>query len=428
MENQLGREVLKVDYMRTIGDEFNKTVHCYLNFLYEVTHKYCINKDTNNKEINKRKFAEVRKRLFEFVKQHKGLFVLKIFRFMVDTSDGTVMSELNFPNVDSADKFIDFDKFMKFVVELTELFKNSLSVEKQLTVGVYDPLAYVKFLEQKLKKPMVEVTNEDMLNFKNIPFLDDQKWKNTKCSYAELREKITRRRQHFENNIISPERIEELSFIVDETTEHIVAEKECTICKEDYENSQVLCRMPCNHFFHRHCIANWFKLSNGHSEDSDSEDSNSSGGSIYEIPEYEIEDDGIPEIDMEEDEILKNDKEEDEVPANEMEDDGIPDYEMEEDGVPECDIEEDEILENDKEEDEIPANEIEDDGIPDYEMEEYGIHQYDIEEDGIHQYNIEENGIPEYEIEEDEIPEYDIEDDVPDTPKFQCPNCRHNFC
>ena len=356
MENKLGREDLKVDYLQTIGDEFNKTVHCYLNFLLQITDTYSKNKDTNNKEINKRKFAEVRKRLFEFVKQHKGLFVIKYFRFMVDTSDGKVMSELNFPFVDSDEKFIDFEKFMKFVVESTKIYINGLSINKELSVDV-SLLGYVKFLEQKLKKPMAEVTNEDMLNFENIPFLDDQKWKVTKCSYAELRKKVTRRRQDFENNTISTERIEELSFIFDETTEHVVAEKECIICKEEYENGQVLCRMPCNHFFHRHCIEKWFKLSNGHSEDSDSEDSSSSDDSDSE--ESSSSDDSDSE------DSSSSDESDSESSSNS--DDSDSEYSSSSDGSV-------------------------------------------------------------YEIEEDEIPEYDIEEDVPATPKFQCPNCRHNCC
>ena len=85
------------------------------------------------------------------------------------------MSEWNFGCLDSADKFIDFESFVKLVVDINDKFRNDLCVEHLLNV-TYETSAYV-FLERFLKKPMAQITNVDIINFENISFLDDQKRK-----------------------------------------------------------------------------------------------------------------------------------------------------------------------------------------------------------------------------------------------------------
>ena len=92
-------ESWRVDWMRTVENEFKKIVHSYLNFLSRITYEYSISNNTSDIDVNKRKFEEVRKSLFEFVKLHNGLFAIKHFRFIVNT---TVVSEFDFPFVDSA--------------------------------------------------------------------------------------------------------------------------------------------------------------------------------------------------------------------------------------------------------------------------------------------------------------------------------------
>ena len=378
MEKQTSHKLLVIDeYMQIIKYNIQKTIGYYLDFLVTITDK--IMTDTNDNETNQRKFIEVRQELLKFVKYHKNLVTLKNCTVKANTRD---MTELNFGCLSSADKFIDFENFVIFVIDMTEIYRKNEDTVNFLVV-TYEPSGCVTFLEQVFGKPKAEITNEDMLNFENISFLNDQKWKDTKCSYAELREKVNRRQIDCINNTISAERIEELSLTFDETTEHMVADKECSICKEGYENGQLLCRMPCNHFFHKHCIAKWFKPQNSSSDKPDPADSQN---------------------DIEEDVESRRNEEINHSDIISMLNtllDKLPE-------VPQYDIEDDQIPDNDIEEDEIPENDIEEDEIPDY--------------------NTEEHEIPDYEMEDIAIPEYDIEDDVPNTTKFQCPNCRENCC
>ena len=62
--------------------------------------------------------------------------------------------------------------------------------------------------------------------------------------------------------MISNERVEELSFTLDGATRHLITDSQCSVCIEEFETNQVLCRMPCGHCFHKQCIENWFSKEN----------------------------------------------------------------------------------------------------------------------------------------------------------------------
>ena len=38
-------------------------------------------------------------------------------------------------------------------------------------------------------------------------------------------------------------------------------EDKCTVCQEQYEPSDVLLQLPCKHWFHSDCIAQWLRAS-----------------------------------------------------------------------------------------------------------------------------------------------------------------------
>jgi hypothetical protein len=37
-------------------------------------------------------------------------------------------------------------------------------------------------------------------------------------------------------------------------------ENKCSICWEEFEQNQILRRLPCFHLYHRDCIDNWLKV------------------------------------------------------------------------------------------------------------------------------------------------------------------------
>ena len=124
------------------------------------------------------------------------------------------------------------------------------------------PCGYVILLEQIFKKPFADITTEQVLNFQNVPFLVDRKLNRSKYSYLGLKEKLTRRTRDFREKIISADRIEELSFKLNKTTKKTIAGKQCSVCQQSFRARQKLCRMPCNHYFHKSCIQKWLKAPN----------------------------------------------------------------------------------------------------------------------------------------------------------------------
>ena len=67
-ENKTATQVCLVNE-EEISHFLTNVVNNYFHFLCEISHKYLI--DFKNKEINKRKFEEIRQELFEFVKKHR---------------------------------------------------------------------------------------------------------------------------------------------------------------------------------------------------------------------------------------------------------------------------------------------------------------------------------------------------------------------
>ena len=371
-EQSIQESILNDENIEKLRDVFFRCLQNYMVFLYEIAYTYlnCL----SNKDVVKRKFVEVRQNLFEHVKQHEDLTTID--QFLVKTGD-KVMAKYIFVSYDSADKFIDFENFLKFSQEIKST-SNEIS-----TSAVFGQSQCVAFFKHVFKKPLAEITDEDLLNYKNISFLDDEQWKGTKCSYAELGGKIKRRIEDFNNKVVSPDRIEEISFIYDDTTESIVENKECSVCKEKYENDQIVSRMPCNHFFHRRCIETWFKSANS---------------LIYEDAETSSDDSSIPDsaidgslnsnesvmsaVDDEQDNYVSSREEEDETQRNDEE--GVTDDPVDRSTGPS--------------------------GVADSNNLES---RYETNDSDYYDYY---------------VSEYEVEDHALVETKFQCPNCRCNCC
>lgn len=38
--------------------------------------------------------------------------------------------------------------------------------------------------------------------------------------------------------------------------------RECSVCKEEFEEATEVVKMPCNHLFHQECLLTWLKMHN----------------------------------------------------------------------------------------------------------------------------------------------------------------------
>ena len=71
---------------------------------------------------------------------------------------------------------------------------------------------------------------------------------NTKfLSYKDLSEYIGERSDNYMNEIITPNRIEEMSFKFQGPIRNFEDQKSCNICMNDYVKDQEICQLPCNH-------------------------------------------------------------------------------------------------------------------------------------------------------------------------------------
>ena len=241
-KNELG-VLVNTENIKYVINVILSVVDKFLKFLCKICDKY--SRHSNDKDINKTKFEEVRRDLLAFLKEQKG-FTIDQFMFKVGEK---VVLKYDFEIL-----MISFEKFVTFCKEKKQINRKAhrcINAKFQLS-------GYAALLERAFGRPLAEITNRDMSCFEITPFLHAQKWKGTKCFYKELYIKLIRRCRDFRNSTVSAERIEELSFTYNKTYKKIVKNKECSICQENFLTGQELCRLPCNHIFHRQCIQKWF--------------------------------------------------------------------------------------------------------------------------------------------------------------------------
>ena len=244
------QHVIGNDLFRAIYPVIKDIMKNYIKILHAIKNK--ILKDSNNIDINKRKFDEVKREIGDFLKQHNCAFFVK--HCTIRTLDGRIKKRTYLRPQDFTEEFLVLRNYLNFTDD-----KNKENSKYVLQCQLfYSELQFVMLLQRVLQKRLNEITERDVHNFENIVFLNELGRK--KCSYAELKEKNRRRLYDIENNIVSTERIKELSFTFDGTTKYFEADTKCTVCMEGFESGQELSRLPCNDFFHKHCAEQWFKL------------------------------------------------------------------------------------------------------------------------------------------------------------------------
>ena len=254
MEN--GYNILSKKHMETLKNTFLCIINGYMEFLCEIANNYSIY--SKSKEADERLFDNVKTELFNFLLQHKDC--ISIDQYLVKLED-KVLSKFSLGCLDSANNFIDFMSFIKFCKEKRDICGNNSLLNCKPDIH-FKETGLTLLLENLFEKPLSEITEKNLAEFDKIRIVNENTWQATKVSYAELKSKITRRIDDFKKNIVSMDRLEELTFVYDETTKHLVSIKECSVCMTTYENGEKVSRMPCNHCFHRHCIEQWFKPAN----------------------------------------------------------------------------------------------------------------------------------------------------------------------
>ena len=83
---------------------------------------------------------------------------------------------------------------------------------------------------------------------------------NKKCSVANLIGKIERRKNEFEDLVVSKERINDLSFILDSATEHYLINKSCTLCHKEFKFNEELCKSSFGTIYHSTCLRSLWKM------------------------------------------------------------------------------------------------------------------------------------------------------------------------
>ena len=225
------------------------------------------------------KFCEVRQDMFEFAKNHSGLF--RIEKISIKGSGKELLS-VEPSNYKSAEHFLGYEKFLFFIRNNVKLWEDYESFD---ITAVFCEHRIVRFIESLFQKPISELNKESVSSLEDLWLVTDLKWKNTKCPIKDLLKKLERRFEDFDDDTISNERIEELSFTLDVATSHLVTDSQCSVCIDEFKEKQVLCRMPCGHCFHEKCTKDWFpkkniNYQNNEGENSDVESSTDSLESI----------------------------------------------------------------------------------------------------------------------------------------------------
>ena len=219
-------------------------------------------KNTNIEAYKKnlliRKFNLIRDELFEFVKNHQQLISTSA---QVIKREGTEVSKLTFDSYDSAEEFLCVGKFFKFIKNSLD----SIGFNKYTMSYHFHPLEIkiVPFVKEVLNIENREATVDDLKMLKDKWLVVNEKNINTKCSLADFLEKIKRRKREFNGYVVSKERINELSFILNSATEHYLTNKKCALCRKDFKFNEELCKSSFGTIYHNICLRSLWKLHNG---------------------------------------------------------------------------------------------------------------------------------------------------------------------
>ena len=152
---------------------------------------YKLIKNTNIRENRKnlliRKFKMIRDELFEFVKNHNHLIRVTSMTIM---SEGIEVSKLSFYSYDSAQKFLEYKNFYKFIKDAINSYDINSFTNK---LSSYRTTKLVPTVKRVMNIKNREATVDDLKVLKDRWRVVNEKKIHTKCSVADLLEKNKRR-------------------------------------------------------------------------------------------------------------------------------------------------------------------------------------------------------------------------------------------
>ena len=151
-KNELGI-LLNTENIKDVINIILSVVDKFLKFLCEICDMY--SRHSNNKDINKTKFEEIRRDLLEFLKIQKGF---AIDQFMLKVG-GKAMLKFDF----ESSTIINFENFVKFCKEKDQISRIYPEVQRCINAK-FQLSGHTTLLEQAFAKPLADITNKDMLN------------------------------------------------------------------------------------------------------------------------------------------------------------------------------------------------------------------------------------------------------------------------
>ena len=230
--------------------QFNKAVMKYLNFLLAIARSFTeISDDENQKQREKRKFLAIKKELRNFLIAHKKFY--EINKLYVVKKDGSIVFTNRFSIKDHGNDFLKVEDFFKIIEVMNESNGKVGSSYKCYIKEILDAM--------RLKQEKSVLTTQDVHQFfKNHLLIEKSKFK----TYADIQDYIEQRIEDYCNEEISDVNINQMSFRFQGSIEDHEDEKSCSVCLNDYETDQEVCRLPCNHFCCRVCTEKMFSTPN----------------------------------------------------------------------------------------------------------------------------------------------------------------------
>ena len=240
--------------------KFTEVVCEYFSFLHVIAVTITkIKDDENQKKREKRKFLAIKKELFNFLIAHKKFYKMHEIHVKMENCSRVFKKSLSI--IDHGNDFLKLEDFFKLDETFDESTRRTSRTTEVGTTFKYYKKEILNAIRLKQGKSVLK-TQDIHQFFKNHMLIKKSKF-NAKCStYAELQDYIEQRIKDYCNSEISVENINQMSFRFQGSIEDCEDEKSCSVCLNDYETDQEVCRLPCNHFCCRVCTEKMFSTPN----------------------------------------------------------------------------------------------------------------------------------------------------------------------
>ena len=158
------------DSLQNARDNINNVIINYVNLMQLVG--ISIEVGNNNVEINKRKFLEIKKELYNFIVKHKNIFEVGELTSKIEHKEWPLTAD-----VETFEEFINIEDFLKNTSEIIKIYQTYPNADD---FGVYvDNLFVDDELEKSIKNVLGfrkcrKLHSEDIKKFFDNNFLVDK--------------------------------------------------------------------------------------------------------------------------------------------------------------------------------------------------------------------------------------------------------------